>query len=95
MLKVEIFKENEKVNVDKIPANEKRGELTFYSQIAYVYLGGKFPVEMKISIDENETHYAAGMYEVDLSSFVVSERGNLEFKKYGLKIVPANQVKAA
>ena len=57
-----------------------------YEQTAYAYLGGKFPVEMKVSLEKDETAYQAGVYTVDNSSYIVNNFGKLELKKYGLKL---------
>lgn len=65
----------------------KRSSSRFiYEQTAYAYLGGKFPVEMKVSLEKDETAYQAGVYTVDNSSYIVNNFGKLELKKYGLKL---------
>ncbi|WP_337222972.1 single-stranded DNA-binding protein, partial [Vibrio alginolyticus] len=52
MLKIEIFKEDERLITRTIPGREGKAPRTIYEQTAYAYLGGKFPVEMKLSLDE-------------------------------------------
>ncbi|MBE4044335.1 hypothetical protein HJ125_25010, partial [Vibrio parahaemolyticus] len=47
---------------------------------------GKFPVEMKLSLEKDESMYRAGTYTVDRSSFVINSYGKLELKKYGMKL---------
>lgn len=54
---------------------------------AYVDLGGKFPVEMKLQLDDAKP-MNAGKYTVDPSSFTVNNFGGLELRRFGLKIVP-------
>ncbi|TXX54626.1 G5P family DNA-binding protein, partial [Vibrio cholerae] len=50
--------------------------------------GGKFPVEMKLGLEEGQPPYAAGLYTPHSSSYVVNAFGGLELKKYGLTIEP-------
>jgi hypothetical protein len=64
----------------------KQHSRVIFEQIAYAYLGGKFPVEMKLSLDKEDTPYKAGLYTVDSSSFIINNYGKLELKKYGLKL---------
>ncbi|WP_305829479.1 single-stranded DNA-binding protein [Photobacterium leiognathi] len=78
---IEIFKENESIDTRTIPANEKRGELKLYSQVAYAHLGGKFPVETSISLEEGQPAYIAGKYELHQSSFQVGNYDRLEFSR--------------
>lgn len=86
MLKIEIFAENEQVETRTIPGKDDKPARVIYEQTAYAYLGGKFPVEIKLSLEKNETSYASGVYTVDSSSFLVNNFGKLEVKKYGLKL---------
>ncbi|ELM6646146.1 G5P family DNA-binding protein [Vibrio vulnificus] len=86
MLKIEIFKENEALKTRTIQGKEGKPSRTIYEQIAYAYLGGKFPVEMKLSLEEGQPPYVAGIYTVHSSSYVVNNFGGLELKKYGLTI---------
>ena len=86
MLKIEIFPEHEQIETRIIPAKDGKPERTLYQQVAYAYLGGKFPVEMKLGLDKDETVYASGVYTVDPSSFIVNQYGSLELKRFGLKL---------
>jgi len=86
MLKVEIFPEHEQIETRTIPGKEDKPSRVIYEQTAYAYLGGKFPVEMKVSLEKDETAYQAGVYTVDNSSYIVNNFGKLELKKYGLKL---------
>ncbi|EGR1577848.1 single-stranded DNA-binding protein [Vibrio parahaemolyticus] len=70
----------------RIPGKDDKASRTIYEQIAYAYLGGKFPVEMKLSLEKDESMYRAGTYTVDRSSFVINSYGKLELKKYGMKL---------
>ncbi|EOV0146992.1 single-stranded DNA-binding protein [Vibrio vulnificus] len=86
MLKVEIFPENEQIETRTLPGKDDKPSRTIYEQIVYAYLGGKFPVEMKLSLEKDETPYKSGVYTIDGSSFIVNNYGKLELKKYGMKL---------
>ena len=88
MLKIEVFPENVNIQSRTIPGKDGKPGRTIYEQIAYAYLGGKFPVEMKLSLDEGQPVYVAGDYTVHSSSFVVNNYGGLELKRFGLIIEP-------
>lgn len=88
MLHIEIFPENVTVMTRTLPPKDGKPGRNFYQQIAYVNLGGKFPVEMNLSLDEGQQPYGAGNYTVDPSSFLVNNFGSLELKRYGLTIKP-------
>ncbi|ELV8596816.1 hypothetical protein QNE22_004251, partial [Vibrio fluvialis] len=64
---------------------------TIYEQLAYAYLGGKFPVEMKLGLEQGQPAYVAGLYTIHPSSFVINQYGSLELKRFGLLIEPINQ----
>lgn len=88
MLKIEIFEEDERILTRNIPAKDDRPARVIREQIAYAHLGGKFPVEMKLQIEEGQPHYAAGLYTVHNSSFIVNRFGGLELKRFGMLIEP-------
>ncbi len=90
MLKIEVFKENEVVDIRTIPSRDDKPARTIYEQVAYAHLGGKFPVEMKISLEKDQVPYAPGLYTMHSSSFTVNNFGNLELKKYGKILEPFN-----
>ncbi|HAV1572253.1 TPA: hypothetical protein JG843_001715 [Vibrio parahaemolyticus] len=88
MLKIEVFPEDVRVSSRVIPGKEGKPARTIYEQIAYAYLGGKFPVEMKLSLEDGQVPYASGKYTVHSSSFTVNNFGGLELKRFGLLIEP-------
>ncbi len=92
MLKIEIFPENVKFETRTFPAKEDKPARTIYEQVAYAYLGGKFPVEMKLQLEEGQPPYAAGFYTLHSSSFVVNKYGALELKRYGMLIEPLEDI---
>ncbi|MBB1381416.1 hypothetical protein H5071_05405 [Shewanella sp. SR41-2] len=88
MLKIEVFQEDVNVTGRNMPPKDGKPGRTIYEQIAYAYLGGKFPVQMKLQVSEPSQPYTAGEYEIDSSSYVVNNFGGLELKRFGLKITP-------
>lgn len=84
MLKIEIFPEDAQFQTRTIPGKDGKASRTIYEQTAYAYLGGKFPVEMKLSLDEGQPAYIAGLYSVHSNSYVVNNFGGLELKRFGL-----------
>ncbi|EKO3404980.1 single-stranded DNA-binding protein [Vibrio fluvialis] len=91
MLKIEIFPENVNIETRVIPAKDDKPSRTIYEQIAYAHLGGKFPVEMKLQLEQGQPAYVAGQYAIHPSSFVINQYGSLELKRFGLLIEPINQ----
>lgn len=88
MLKIEIFDDDVEIDVRTTRPKDNKPARTIYEQTAYVYLGGKFPVQMKLSMEEDQEPYGAGLYTPDSESYVVNGFGGLELKKFGMKIKP-------
>ncbi|EGQ9069158.1 G5P family DNA-binding protein [Vibrio parahaemolyticus] len=88
MLKIEVFPEDERTSVRTIPGKDGKPPRNIYEQTAYAYLGGKFPVEMKLSLEEGQPPHASGDYTVHSSSFTVNNFGGLELKRFGLLLEP-------
>lgn len=88
MLKIQVFEENETIETRIIPSKDDKPARTIYEQIAYVHLGGKFPVEMKLSLEQGQIPYASGLYTLHPSSFAVNQYGSLELKRFGVLIEP-------
>ncbi|WP_234493734.1 G5P family DNA-binding protein [Vibrio maritimus] len=84
---VEIFKDNETKDIRTIPPKGDRAEMKLYSQVAFVHLGGRFPVEFSLPLQEDETHYASGKYYLDQTSFKVGQFGRLEFER-NITLIP-------
>ncbi|GLT14047.1 single-stranded DNA-binding protein [Vibrio algivorus] len=87
---IEVFKENEVVDVRELPANDKRAAMKLYSQVAYAHTGGKFPVEFRLPLEEGQPAYTEGKYYFTQDSFKVGQFDRLEFDR-NLKLVPVNQ----
>ncbi len=93
---VEIFEDNVSIDTRTIPPKGDRGEMKLYSQVAFAHLGGRFPVEFSLSLEEGQTPYPAGRYVLHASSFKVGQYGRLEFER-NLLLIPhsGSSVKAA
>jgi len=88
MLKIEIFQDDAQVKTRSIASKDDKPSRTIYEQVAYAHLGGKFPVEMKLQLDEGQPAYVAGIYTLHPSSFVINQYGSLELKRFGMLIEP-------
>ncbi|MGP1782730.1 single-stranded DNA-binding protein [Shewanella frigidimarina] len=91
MLKIEVFPEDINVITRTMQPKDDKPGRTFYEQIAYAYLGGKFPVQMKLQVENPASAYQAGEYQVDASSFIINNYGGLELKRFGLTIKPMSK----
>ncbi|WP_158107360.1 single-stranded DNA-binding protein [Vibrio furnissii] len=88
MIKIEVFPENVRVETRTIQPKDDKPARTIYEQEAYAYLGGKFPVQMKLTLEKGQEPYSAGIYTPHSSSYVVNNFGSLELKRYGIIIEP-------
>ncbi|AIL70632.1 single-stranded DNA-binding protein [Vibrio vulnificus] len=88
MIKIEIFSEDVRINTRTTKAKDDKPSREIYEQDAYVYLGGKFPVQMKLQLEKGQEPYAAGLYTPHSSSYLVNNFGGLELKKFGMIIEP-------
>ncbi|MBF4291115.1 single-stranded DNA-binding protein, partial [Vibrio anguillarum] len=70
MIKIEIFKEDERVETRISRAKDDKPSRTFHEQHAYAYLGGKFPSLIKLSLEKDQPPYVAGLYTLHSSSYV-------------------------
>lgn len=91
MLKIEIFEEDVKVSTRQTKPKDAKPPVTIYEQDAYVYLGGKFPTLMKLSLKENQSPHPPGLYTLQSNSFIVNAYGSLELKRFAQSIEPLEQ----
>ena len=71
-----------------LPISKTIKEKTYYSQKAYIDLGGPFPVEFDLPIEAPVNANPIGKgYVLCPSSFKVNQYGNLELDKYNTKII--------
>jgi len=78
-LVIEIFKEDEQIDVREGVSAKSGQPWKMQSQVVYAHVKGKFPVRTSVPIAEGQLHYAAGKYELDASSFVVGDFDRLGF----------------
>lgn len=91
MIKIEVFPEDVRVITRTTKPKDGRPSRTIYEQVAYAYLGGKFPVQMKLSLDKDQEPYPEGLYTPDSGSYVVNNYGGLELRKFGMTIKPLEE----
>ena len=91
-MKVQILNTNIETRV--IPANDKRGELSFRTQSAAFERPGNFVLPFKLTLDEEQTPYAPGLYEVDPESLQVDEYGAPGFGRR-IKLLAVEAAKSA
>ncbi|MFV0574730.1 MAG: single-stranded DNA-binding protein [Vibrio sp.] len=91
MLKIEIFPENERVEIRQTAPKDDKPSRTIYEQIAYAHLGGKFPVEMKIPLEKDQAPHGAGFYTIHSQSYFINNFGGLELKRFGLILDPISK----
>ncbi len=88
MLKIEVFKEDVKIETRSMPPKDGKPGRIICEQDAYAHLSGRFPTQMKLQLKEGQPPYDSGFYTVHSTSFVVNNFGNLELKRFGQIIVP-------
>lgn len=91
MIKIEVFQEDVKILTRTTKPKDDKPSRVIHEQIAYAYLGGKFPVQMKLSLDKDQDPYPAGLYAPDSDSYVVNNYGGLELRKFGMTIKPLEE----
>ena len=73
------------------PAKGDKPANTVYEQRAYAHLGGAFPQEIIITLDDHNDAYPVGKYIIDPSSYVLSRYKQLELSRYAFKLKPATE----
>ncbi len=73
------------------PAKGDKPANTVYEQRAYVHLGGAFPTQIIITLDDHNDAYPVGKYIIDPSSYAVSRYGQLEINRFAFKLKPATE----
>ena len=87
---IEVFKDNVISDERVIPAKGDRGEMKLYSQIGFAHFGGRFPVEMSIPLQKDQSPYPEGKYYLQASSFSVGNFNRLELAREML-LIPVNK----
>lgn len=64
-------------------------DYTMREQFCYVDLGGDYPVEIKINLEDGQPAYTAGEYTIAPSSFKVGQYGSLMVDR--IKLFPVTK----
>lgn len=75
---IEVFPENETLDVREGVSTKTGKPWKMITQIGYAHVGGKFPKEMKIKIQDGQPAWKAGKYVLAMNSLEVSPYGDLE-----------------
>ena len=76
---IEIFKENESLDINE-GISKKGNPYKIISQYGYATLADKFPIKIKIKMEDGQPFYKEGVYELMIKSALsVSPHGDLEF----------------
>jgi hypothetical protein len=86
MLKIEIL--DGTVESREVYSQKNDQTYVFHTQQAYLHGSNKYPLPFSLGIESEAVAHKPGMYEIDLSSFVVN-RGRLEFAR-NLTLTPAS-----
>lgn len=65
-----------------------------FSQKAYAHLGGAFPHEIRVPVEDPQRPYRVGRYNVALNSYQVGKYGDLQINPFEFVLVPAGQASA-
>jgi hypothetical protein len=83
MVKVQILKNFEAVESRSIKTREGHPKV-LYSQKAYLWKGGAFPIEFTIGVETPALAYPVGDYSLDLSCLRVNKFGSLEVDPFNV-----------
>lgn len=75
---IEIFPENETLDIREGISAKTNKPYKMVTQIGYAHVGGKFPKEFKIKMQDGQPPYKAGKYVLGVNSLVVSPYGDLD-----------------
>lgn len=75
---IEIFKENEALDIREGISQKNGKPWKMITQIGYAHTGGKFPVEMKVKLQDGQPAYTAGKYILSINSLEVNPYGDLQ-----------------
>lgn len=75
---IEVFKENEVLDVREGISTKSGKPWKMITQVGYAHTGGKYPVEFKIRMQDGQPFWPAGKYVLAFNSLVVGPHGDLE-----------------
>jgi hypothetical protein len=85
-MKIEILKDHEAPIGRMVGQGDQRRER--FHQRAFAHMGGPFPVEFRLPLENMSDYYPAGEYMLDPSSFRIGRYQDLELNQYGIKLNP-------
>ncbi|MDH5434099.1 MAG: G5P family DNA-binding protein [Gammaproteobacteria bacterium] len=86
-MKITIYPENVQVNSHSGTSKKSGNQYTINTQVAFFDSGTtKFPIEIKLNLDEGQKPYPAGDYSICPTSFIVDTYKNLNLSR--IKILP-------
>lgn len=95
-LLIEIFKENETLDIREGVSQKNGRPYKMITQVGYAHVGGKFPKEFKIKMQDGQPAWPAGKYTLSVNSLVISPYGDLEVGREMLLLpVDSSSIKAA
>ncbi|MEZ9897602.1 single-stranded DNA-binding protein [Vibrio breoganii] len=84
---IEVFEDNETLDIrEGVSDNGRKWKQV--TQTVFAHLGGRFPVETKISLSDGQLPYKAGKYFFSPESFEVGQYDRLGFARTHV-LVPA------
>lgn len=86
-LVIEIFKENECLDIREGVSQKTGKPYKMINQVGYAHVGGKFPKEMKIKMQDGQPHWTAGKYTLSLDCLEVSPYGDLQIGRE-MRLIP-------
>lgn len=75
---IEVFKENESLDIREGISPKTQKPWKMITQIGYAHTGDKFPIQMKIKMQDGQPFYVAGKYDLSPTSLTVNPYGDLE-----------------
>jgi hypothetical protein len=83
------------VNGHDRPEERTFGDRKVYTQKAYAYTGGAYPLEIKLSFDSLPSCLLVGKYQLLNTSFKAGKYGDLEIDRFNMqfKLLNDNELK--
>ncbi|QTE84359.1 single-stranded DNA-binding protein [Shewanella algae] len=88
MLKIELIAPECNAESRTFEARDGKPARTKRWQVAWAHLGGRFPVQIQVLLEDGQPEYAPGEYQLCLSNFKVNQYQSLELGRFATKLVP-------
>ena len=86
-MKIEIIKGHDSPTLNKFKTKAGK-DMELYEQKAYMFSGGAFPVEFKISHEKLSDALPVGQYQICPTSFETNNFGGISLSQYNTKFIP-------